>query len=480
MTKAKKRKLNTLEIIIIIVAATLTVLLFVPTINPARVTILINKTMSFFTSAVSYSRLTSEAIRAMRNSWVSKGDFVILYISSLVSVLGILTTVVGASFLIGNNKFKNLSNRLTLLGSGVAILGLSGIFIAYNGISKTNHPVRVEPSLPSSIYFFLAFGVICLILSIVLLIITPKAAKEEGYEMERPYQLLLMYLPFAALIFVFSYLPLWGWRYAFFDYSPGETLSMDNFVGFKWFTFLFRNPATRNDIIRVLRNTLVMSGLGLITSWLPMIFAIFLAEITSNKVKRFVQSFTTIPNFISWVMVYSLALAIFSTDGFINKFISNTFGVELAINYLNSDKLIWLKMWAVGTWKGLGWSAIIYVAAISSIDPVMYEAADIDGANRFQKMLYITIPSLLPTYFVLLTLSVASILSNGMEQYLVFENATNTLKITVLDLYVYKLGLDSGNIPLSTVVGMAKSLISITLLFSVNKLSKVVRKESIF
>lgn len=122
MTKAKQRKLNTLEIIIIIVAATLTVLLFVPTINPARVTILINKTMSFFTSAVSYSRLTSEAIRAMRNSWVSKGDFVILYISSLVSVLGILTTVVGASFLIGNNKFKNLSNRLTLLGDRKSVV----------------------------------------------------------------------------------------------------------------------------------------------------------------------------------------------------------------------------------------------------------------------------------------------------------------------------------------------------------------------
>lgn len=483
MTKEKnnKKNLSIIEIVLIIVATLLAVLLFVPTLNPARVTILINKTMSFFTSAVSYSRLTSEAIRAFRLEWVNEIDFIILYIASLISFIGILVTIVSASLLVGNNKFKNLSNKLTTIGSGVTLLGLGLIFVAFIGINNTNNITRVEPELPISLYVFIVLAVIILALSIVLIIKTPKAEKEERFEMDRPLQLLLMYLPFAALIFVFSYLPLWGWRYAFFDYSSGGTLSLDNFVGFKWFLYLFRNPATRNDLLRVLGNTLAMSGLGLLTSWLPMIFAVFLAEITSSKFKRFVQIFTTIPNFISWVIVYSLALAMFATDGFVNGFLNNFLGIESTTNYLSGDKFIWLKMWAWGTWKGLGWSAIIYIAAISSIDPEMYEAADIDGASRFQKMRYITMPSLLPTYFVLLTLSVASILSNGMDQYLVFENATNTNKITVLDLYVYQLGLGSGsNIPLSTVVGMAKSLISITLLFAVNQFSKVVREESIF
>ena len=279
----------------------------------------------------------------------------------------------------------------------------------------------------------------------------------------------------------FSYLPLWGWRYAFFDYRAGvTTLTRDNFVGFKWFTFLFQNPATLNDIVRVMRNTLVMSTLGLATSWLPMIFAMFLAEARSPRFKKFVQTFTTIPNFISWVLVYGLALAIFSTDGFVNSFLINMGWRTQPVNYLMGDSFIWLKMWAWGTWKGLGWSAIIYIASISSIDPTLYESATVDGAGRFQKMRYITLPSLMPTYFVLLIMAVAAFLSNGMEQYLVFENATNTGKITVLDLYVYQLGIKNGVIPLSTVIGMVKSTVSIVLLLSVNKLSQYVRGESIF
>lgn len=110
-----------------------------------------------------------------------------------------------------------------------------------------------------------------------------------------------MFLPFAVLAFAFSYLPLYGWRYAFYDYTAGGTLSSENFVGFKWFTTLIANETTRNDVIRVLRNTLAMSSLGILTSWLPLAFAIFLSEIKNMRVRRFIQTFTTIPNFISWV-----------------------------------------------------------------------------------------------------------------------------------------------------------------------------------
>ena len=139
----------------------------------------------------------------------------------------------------------------------------------------------------------------------------------------------------------------------------------------------------------------------------------------------------------------------------------------------------WLKMWGWGTWKGIGWNAIIYIAAISGIDQQLYEAATVDGAGRFQRMWHITVPSLMPTFCVLLLMSVANILNNGMDQYLVFENVTNTDAIQVLDLYVYKLGLVNNIIPLTTVIGMMKSIISVTLLFAANKISKVVRGESI-
>ena len=454
-------------------------MMFFPAINPSRITGYINKNMSLFTSAVSYSSLTEEAGRAITKGWISQSSFAIVFIASIVLCIGIAMAAIGGSISLGNLRFKNLANKLTLGGGLIQFLGLAGVYIAYKQVMMTEYADRVLPQFPSGFYWFMALAAIGLFVSIMLNIVTPKADKKMPYEIERPFRLFLMFLPFAALIFVFSYLPLWGWRYAFFNYKAGGTLSMDNFVGFKWFTYLFENASTRQDIVRVLRNTLAMSGLGLAVSWVPMVFAVFLAEAKSVGFRRFVQFFTTIPNFISWVLVYALALAIFSTDGFINGLLMNFGWKQEATNYLMGDSYIWLKMLAWGMWKGLGWSAIIYIAAISSIDPQLYEAATVDGAGRFQKMRYITLPSLMPTYFVLLVMAIAAILSNGMDQYLVFENATNTARITVLDLYVYQLGIQNGVIPLSTVVGMMKSLISVALLFIGNRLSKAVRGESI-
>ncbi len=455
------------------------VMMFLAKLNPARITILINETMSLFTSAVSFKKLTSEALRALspEKHWVYISDFYIINGSSIAICLGIVAVALGAALSIGNAKFKRLTTYLVGAGSILQLAGLVGIYVDYTRLLMSVSPDHVMAAIPIGYYIVMAFAILSFLLAIALFIFEPKPTPKMEYEMSRPSQLMIMFLPFAALIFVFSYLPLWGWRYAFFDYQAGMDLTLDRFVGFYWFKVLF--SSTGSDILRVLRNTFIMSGLGLATSWLPMIFAVFLAEITSTRFKRVIQLFTTIPNFISWVLVYALALAIFSTDGFINGFLSNVLNIPSDTNYLMEDAGTWIKMWAWGTWKGLGWSAIIYIAAISSIDPVMYEAATIDGASRFQKMRYITIPSLLPTYFVLLVLSVAAILSNGMDQYLVFENPANTDQITVLDLYVYQIGLDKGLIPLSTVVGMLKSIISITLLLSVNALSKRVRGESV-
>jgi putative aldouronate transport system permease protein len=455
------------------------VMMFFPGMNPARITGYINKNMSLFTSAISHTSLVQEASRAIRNGWVDASTFWLINWASIIICLGIGVVIVGAALTLGNLRFKNLANRLTLIGSLTQMSGLLGFYGIYRRLLMTDHINRVMPQYPSGSYWFIATACIVALASLALLILMPKASKQMAFDMRNSYQLFLMFLPFIMLIFVFSYLPLWGWRYAFFNYSPGEVLTFDRFVGFHWFKVLVQNSATRQDILRVLRNTLAMSSLGLLTSWVPMVFAIFLAEITSTRYKRFVQVFTTIPNFISWVLVYALALAMFSTDGFVNGFMLQMGWTNSATNFLMGDSYIWLKMLAWGMWKGLGWSAIIYIAAISSIDPQLYEAATVDGAGRFQKMLYITLPSLMPTYFVLLVMAIAAILSNGMDQYLVFENPTNTSVIEVLDLYVYHLGIDNNIIPLSTVIGMLKSVISIALLFAGNKLSKIVRGESI-
>ena len=136
-----------------------------------------------------------------------------------------------------------------------------------------------------------------------------------------------------------------------------------------------------------------------------------------------------------------------------------------------------MLLWSL--WKGLGWGAIVYIASISGIDQSLYEAAKVDGAGRFARMWNITIPELMPTYCVMLLMAVANILNNGMDQYLVFSNSANSANITVLDLYVYNLGIGSGLIPLSTAIGMLKSVVSILLLFAANKISKMARGDSI-
>jgi putative aldouronate transport system permease protein len=253
---------------------------------------------------------------------------------------------------------------------------------------------------------------------------------------------------------------------------------MDNFVGFKWFKSLVANPVKTKQILNVMKNTFAMSGITILTSWLPMIFAVFLNEIKCMPFKKFVQTVTTIPNFISWVLVYSVAFNIFNSTGMVNHLLISCGIITKPILFLQSSEHVWLTQWLWLTWKNLGWAAIMYIAAITGIDEELFEAAKVDGATRIQRICYITIPSILPTYFVLLMLAIANFLSNGMEQYYVFQNAFNKDSIQVLDLYVFNLAMGSGSYSISTALSILKSLISVVLLCVANGISKLVRGES--
>ncbi|WP_337099402.1 ABC transporter permease [Paenibacillus sp. YIM B09110] len=305
-------------------------------------------------------------------------------------------------------------------------------------------------------------------------------ARSSGSFISDRFRLFLFALPFLLLILVFSYFPLYGWLYAFYNYRPGFSLFDTQFVGMQWFRSIISNPTQTQEVLRVMRNTLAMSGLGIITSVCPVLFAIFLTEIKTTWYKKTVQIFTTLPNFISWVLVYAIAFMMFSVDnGIINKFMMAIGLQEAPVNYLASSEWIWLKMTFWALWKGLGWGAIMYIAAIASIDQELYDAAKVDGAGRFRMIWHITVPGIMPTYFVLLLLSIANLINNGMEQYFVFQNALNRDTIEVLDLYVYNTGLLGFNFSFATAVSMLKSIISIILLFVANRLSKMVRGESI-
>jgi putative aldouronate transport system permease protein len=293
------------------------------------------------------------------------------------------------------------------------------------------------------------------------------------------YAYFLYILPFLALLLVFSYYPLYGWVYAFFDYKPPYPLDIKSFVGFKWFVTMVDSEVKRRQLFAVLGNTFAISGLNLLFSWVPMVFAVLLNEIRSARYKKIVQTITTLPNFVSWVLVYSIAFSVLNSTGAVNSVLGQLGLIDKPIMFLQSSKHVWLGMFLWSTWKNTGWSAIMYIAAIAGIDEQMVEAARADGAGKLQIIWHITLPSLLPTYFVLVMLSLANFLTNGMEQFYVFQNSFNKEHIQVLDLYVYNTAMGGGGYSVSTAISMFKSVVSVVLLCVTNLVAKRVRGEGV-
>lgn len=292
---------------------------------------------------------------------------------------------------------------------------------------------------------------------------------------KRGFVYFLLALPFVVLIFAFSYFPLFGWYYAFTDYKLGRLLNQTNFIGLENILKLFKD----RELMRVLRNTLVMSSLNIASSVLPVAFAIMLNEIRTPLGKRVLQTVTTLPNFISWIVVYGVAFTIFSSQGLLNEVLSAIGLPKSQMGLIGEREHVWIFQLGLGIWKNLGWGAIIYLASISSIDMELYDAAKTDGANKLQCTLHVTLPGLLPTYFVMLLLSISNLLNNGFEQYYVFWNSLVADKIEVLDYYVYKLSFTAAQYSYTIAIGMVKSLLSILLLAIVNVISKKIRGYSI-
>lgn len=300
-----------------------------------------------------------------------------------------------------------------------------------------------------------------------------------GRKKVRGLKYLLLAVPFLVYVFAMSYVPLMGWIYSVFDYKLGQRFldpgSM-TFVGLENFRKLFYE---RSEVMRVMRNTLVMSGLGLLSTPVPVLFAILFNELKGTRFKKFIQTTTTLPNFISWITVYGIAFAFFSVNGFVSMLLKK-FGLETSpTGILGDSGKVWLVQWLLGIWKSFGWSAIIYIAAIVGIDSELFDAARVDGANKLQTIRHITIPGIMPTYVVMFLLAVSNILSNGFDQYFMFYNPMVSDKIEVLDYYVYKVGFSINDYSYSITLGMLKSVLSIALLFIANALSKKVRGESI-
>ena len=307
------------------------------------------------------------------------------------------------------------------------------------------------------------------------------AKKSPGYSRLRRAQfredrkLLLLLLPFLVILIMFKYVPLFGWILSLYEYHAGTPIFKNEFVGLKYFRLIFKDYS----MAQVIKNTLVFSVTDFVLQILPMLFAILLNEVRSRRFKKFTQTITTLPHFISWIIVYSLCFSLFSTDGLLNKALLDLNIITKPLQLLSNAKAVYPFHIILLRWKELGWKAIIYIAALSGIDDGLYEAARIDGAGRFALVWHITIPSLMPTFLVLLILSVSNFVNVGFDQFFVFNNALVARNIEVLDLYTYRVGLQQFDYSYATAVGIFKSAISIALLFTANALSRRARGESI-
>ncbi len=290
--------------------------------------------------------------------------------------------------------------------------------------------------------------------------------------------LLLIAAVFMLYLIAFNYIPIAGWALSLFKYKPayGLNFARQKFVRFDNFVKLWRE---RQELLHVLKNTLVLSGLSLLCSPLPMILAILFMEIRSKSYMRVAQTVTTFPNFISWIIIYGVSYTIFSNSGIWAQIIYFLTGKKQVMGYLSNLNTAYIFHTLLSEWKGLGWSSIIYCAAIASIDESLYEAAKIDGANRFQQIWHITVPGLLETFLVLFLLSISNILSSGFDHYFVFYNPMVADKLLVLDLWTYRLGISQGDYSFSIAAGIVRTFVALVLLFSVNAFSRKIRGNTI-
>ena len=303
-------------------------------------------------------------------------------------------------------------------------------------------------------------------------------SKTKALTMTKPrkdYKLLYYALPFMIIVLLFNYVPIFGWIYAFFDYVPGVKLNDSEFVGLEYFKLIF----TDANVWRSLTNTFVFAILGILFSPLPMFFAILLNEVKNGPVRKIVQTFTTLPNFISWVIIFSLAFTLFSSDGLITTMLLKIgIGTE-GQNLLGDGNSVYIFQSLLGLWKGLGWSSIIYLAAIAGIDQEQYEAARVDGAGYFRCAIHITMPAMIGTFVVLFILNIGNFLNTGYEQYLLFKNSMTADNIEVLDLYAYRIGLENMDYSYGVAISIIKSVVSVILVTFANLVAKKARGSAV-
>ena len=284
--------------------------------------------------------------------------------------------------------------------------------------------------------------------------------------------LILMSVPFVIYVIIFRYVPLWGWTMAFQNYkpAPGKHVWDHEFVGLKWFIHIFKDA----EFMRSLRNTVGMSlittALGYITA---ILIAIFLNEVRHIGIKRFVQTVSYLPHFLSWVIVCGLvANAVSVEDGIINNVLLKLNIIKQPILWLSTPKYFWHIVGWTYVWKEVGWNTIVYLGAMTAIDPCLYEAAQIDGCGRLRKIWHITLPGIKPTIIIMMIMSAGHILDANFEMPYLLQNGLIQDVAETIDIYVLKFGFNLQRYGLATAAGIFKNAVNILLLLIANWIAK--------
>jgi putative aldouronate transport system permease protein len=302
--------------------------------------------------------------------------------------------------------------------------------------------------------------------------------RTESYwrTMIRQRQLIYMSFPMLIYIIIFAYLPIWGWLMAFQQFKPGFGIFDQKWVGLDQFRFLFED----DGFLRVLRNTLAMSIISLVLGFSTAIgLALLLNEIKQTGIKRMIQTISYLPHFLSWVIVTGIVATSLSTqDGIINIVLMKLHLIEEPVLWLGEGKYFWGIVGLSNVWKEVGWNTIIYLAAIASVDPSLYEAAEIDGAGRYRKIVHITLAGIKPVIVILLILNIGWILNGGGFEIQYFLGNGQVLDWSeTIDIFVLKYGLKIGNYSLGVAAGIFKTVVSILLLAIANYIAQRLGEE---
>jgi len=313
-------------------------------------------------------------------------------------------------------------------------------------------------------------------------LITRQTYRETGrlrrtwHDMRKMHWFYFMLIPGIVYYIIFAYIPMWGTLFAFMDYSPFLGIFGSPWVGLKHFEKLFGG----RYFGMLLRNTVTLSILDLLFYFpAPILLALLLNELRSNRFKRIVQSVTYLPHFMSAVIVVSIFRNLLSSETGVVNYILNTLGFD-TITFLTDPS--WFRPIYIvqSIWKEVGWGTIIFMAALCNIDMALYEAAVVDGANRWQQFRNITLPSIMPTVIILLILRIGTFLNTGYETVLLMQNSMNHDVSEVFDTYVYRIGITNGQYSFSTAVGLFKSVVAFILVYSTNLFAKKQGYDGLF